>query len=104
MQKARRLVATLHTVIIVGSEVVSYSISCSTVGTDYVSFAPVNLVYHGGSRQEDLIEFNITIIDDDIPEPIESFEISGLATRNLYFPFPVMTVTILDNECKLQRI
>jgi len=81
----------------VGSEVVSYSTSCSTVGTDYVSFAPVNLVYCGGSRQEDLIEFNITIIDD-IPEPTESFEISGLATRNLYFPFPVMTVTILDNE------
>ena len=65
---------------------------------DYVNFGPINFVYRGGNRREDLLEFQITIIDDDIMEPTERFEISGLATKNLYFPFPVMTVTIVDNE------
>ena len=70
----------------------------SAAGADYVYFGPIKLFYRGGRRQESEVKFDITIIDDDIPEPTESFEISGLATKNLYFPFPVMTVTILDNE------
>ena len=69
------------------------------VGTDYVAFDPVRLLYRGGNRQEDIVTFFIEIIDDDIVETLrESFEIVGVATRNLYFPFPVMTVTIIDND------
>ena len=45
-----------------------------------------------------MMEFEITIIDDNINEPIESFQIVGVATKNLYLPFPVMTVTILDTQ------
>ena len=67
-------------------------------GSDYVNFGPVKLFYRGGRRQENEVKFDITIIDDDINEPTESFEISSSATRNLYFPFPVMTVTIVDDD------
>ena len=73
------------------------TLSYSTVGTDYADFS-INFVYRGGSKQEDMMEFEINIIDDNIMEPIERFQIVGVATKNLYFPFPVMTVTIVDTQ------
>lgn len=69
-----------------------------------MAFDPVNLLYPGGTR-EDLVTFFIEIIDDEIQEPLrESFEIVGVATRNLYFPFPVMTVTIIDDDGGIPEI
>lgn len=45
--------------------------------------------------------FEIEIIDDTIIERRrESFEIVAKTTRNLYIPFPVMTVTIIDDDGK----
>lgn len=65
---------------------------------DYVVFEPINLVYLGGNRREMLATFEIEIIDDSIVERRESFEIVAKATRNLYIPFPVMKITILDDD------
>ena len=66
---------------------------------DYVVFNPINLVFLGGNTQERHATFEIEIIDDVIREDrLESFEIIIEATRNLYIPFPVMTVTIIDDE------
>ena len=64
-----------------------------------MEFSPINVSFSGGDRQQEMMSITIKIIDDDIPEPKnESFEIVGVATRNLYFPFPVMRVTIIDND------
>ncbi|CAI8033566.1 hypothetical protein GBAR_LOCUS18932, partial [Geodia barretti] len=41
----------------------------ATVGEDFVDFGPILLDYRGGNRQIDVLEFQITIQDDDIPEP-----------------------------------
>ena len=56
------------------------------------------LDYLGGNRRVDLLEFQVTIVDNDIPEPAERFEIHGEGTQNLIFPNPFMTVTIIDND------
>ena len=69
------------------------------MGTDYIEFGDIDLFYRGGRHKVDLVEFSVTIINDDVPEPCrERFEIHGVATRNLYFPFPYMTVTIVDDD------
>lgn len=56
------------------------------------------LDYFGGNRRTGLLEFEITIVDNDIPEPTERFEIHGMGTQNLLFPNPFMTVTIIDDD------
>ena len=62
-------------------------------------FDPINLVYLGGNTQDTLASFEIEIINDAIIERLrESFEIVAEARRNLYIPFPVMTVTIIDDD------
>lgn len=62
-------------------------------------FDPINLVYLGGNTQDTRASFEIEIINDAITERLrESFEIVAEATRNLYIPFPVMTVTIIDDD------
>lgn len=62
-------------------------------------FDPINLVYLGGNTQESLAYFEIEIINDAIVErQRESFEIVAEATRNLYIPFPVLRVTIIDDD------
>ena len=40
----------------------------------------------------------MTIKDDDIAEPPETFRIYGENPHNLLFPFPFMTVTIVDDD------
>ena len=69
-----------------------------SVGEDFVDFGPILLDYRGGNRQIDVLEFQITIQDDDIPEPTERFQIHGTNTQNLLFTDPFMTVTILDDD------
>ena len=67
--------------------------------TDYVEFSPVLVSYTGGVIQQDTMSFTIEIINDDIPEPSrESFEIVGVARKNLFFPLPIMTITIVDDD------
>ena len=68
------------------------------VGEDFADFGPVLLDYRGGNRRVEVLEFVITIKDDDIPEPPEKFRIYGENTNNLLFPFPFMTVTITDDD------
>lgn len=64
-----------------------------------MEFSRINVSFSGSDTQQEMMSFTIQIIDDDISEPKnESFEIVGVATRNLYFPFPVMRVTIIDND------
>ena len=56
-------------------------------------------MYRGGNVRQDVVTFSIEIIDDYIAEPSrESFEIVGVAVRNLYFPHPIMMVTIIDDD------
>ena len=63
---------------------------------DYVVFNPINLVFLTRERHA---TFEIEIINDTIKEyRLESFEIVIEATRNFYIPFPVMRVTIIDDE------
>lgn len=69
-----------------------------TVGEDYVDFGIVTLIYRGGDRQESLMEFDITILDDDVIEPTERFQIVGVPRRNIVIPIPTLTVTILDDD------
>ena len=69
-----------------------------SVGEDFVDFGPILLDYFGGNRRIDVLEFQITIQDDDIPEPTERFQIHGTNTQNLLFTDPFMTVTILDDD------
>ena len=55
--------------------------------------------YTGGDIQQDTMSFTIEIINDDIPEPSrESFEIVGVARKNLFFPLPIITITIIDDD------
>ena len=76
---------------------VSFAHNCA-VGEDFVDFGPVLLDYRGGNRRVDVLEFVITIQDDDVAEPTERFEIHGTNQQNLLFPDPFMTVTILDDD------
>lgn len=63
---------------------------------DYVVFNPINLVF---LTREHHATFEIEIINDAIREHrLESFEIVFEATKNFYIPFPVMRVTIIDDE------
>ena len=59
----------------------------------------MSLSYSGDSTQQDVATISITIIDDSIPESIrESFEVVGVSAKNIFFPFPAMRVTIIDND------
>lgn len=44
------------------------------------------------------MEFAITIINDNIDEPTERFQIVGVPTQNVLIPNPILTVTILDDD------
>ena len=68
------------------------------VGEDFADFGPIFLDYRGGNRKIKVLEFVISIKDDDIPEPPEQFRIYGENTNNLLFPFRFMTVTITDDD------
>ena len=64
-----------------------------------MELASVYVVFSGESTRQDLVTLSIEIIDDDKPEThCESFEIVGVPTKNIYFPNPVMTVTIIDDD------
>lgn len=69
-----------------------------TVGEDFTHFEPVFLDYRGGNKRIEVIDFQITILDDDIAEPPERFRIYGENIQNLLFPFRFMTVTIIDDD------
>ena len=69
-----------------------------SVGSDYMDFGPVRLLYRGGNRREEVFAVEVTILDDSIAEPTERFEISAVGTRNMIFPISIMTVTILDDD------
>ena len=67
-------------------------------GVDYVSLTDLAVTYKGGVNQDDLKLINIEIINDRIREARESFEIVFQATKNVYFPYSVLTVIICDND------
>ena len=67
-------------------------------GVDYVSLTNLPVTYKGGVNQDDLKLINIEIINDRIREARESFEIVFQATKNVYFPYSVLTVIICDND------
>lgn len=69
-----------------------------TVGEDFADFGPIFLDYRGGNKKVEVLEFVVTIKDDDIAEPPETFRIYGENPHNLLFPFPFMTVTIIDDD------
>ena len=69
----------------------------NAVGEDFTDFGPVLLDYRGGTKKIEVLEFEITIVDDDIAEPPESFRIRGKNTLNLLFPFS-MIITITDDD------
>ena len=67
-------------------------------GVDYASLTDLPVTYKGGKVKEDLKLITIEIINDPIREPRESFEIVFQATKNVYFPYSVLTVIICDND------
>ena len=72
--------------------------TATAVGEDFADFDPVLLDYRGGNKRIEVLEFQITIRDDNFPEPPESFRIYGENIQNLMFPFPFLTVTITDDD------
>lgn len=44
------------------------------------------------------MEFAITIINDNVDESTERFQIVGVPTQNVVIPKPILTVTILDDD------
>ena len=71
---------------------------CFVGDVDYVSLTALPLVYRGGSNQDDLLTITIEILEDSIEDPREKFQVVFKATKNVYFPFPVITVIICDND------
>lgn len=82
----------------------------STAQSDYIAVTAVS-TYQGhrllfkrdkiDPRSKDIL--NVTIIDDDIGEPTETFEIYLVEVRkNAYVSKPVGTVTILDDDTRMK--
>ena len=74
-----------------------------TIGHDYIpagvrpdSGNSSNLRWSGNNTSPDE-EFSVNIIVDDIPEPVEVFEVVLECEMNCFLPQEVYTITIIDN-------
>ena len=77
-------------------------------GSDYVSLSGVRTRWQAGetlSRFElgtgsgNDVAFEVTILDDDIPEPTEYFEVHfEVQSTGIGFPSTIGRVTILDDD------
>ena len=76
---------------------VEHVIFLATAGEDYTHYE-TKFNFRGGIRQETLKFLYIPIIDDNIAEPRESFEVSFEPRKNLYLRNNVIKVYICDND------
>ena len=65
--------------------------------TDY-SLVNLELTFRGEPLQDTVAMFNITIVMDDIDEPVEEFYLNVIPDNNDVVPTPRITVRILDGE------
>ena len=68
---------------------------------DSADYSPVNLelTFRGEPFQDTVAIFNITIVMDDIDEPVEEFYLNVIPDNNDVVLTPTITVRILDGEC-----
>ena len=78
-------------------------------GSDYLTLSGVRIQWQPGEKLSrfDLgtgiptldTPFDVTIIDDDVPEPIECFEVHFVVQSTGYaYPSAIGRITILDND------
>ena len=67
---------------------------------DSTDYSPVNLelTFRGEPFQDTVAMFNITIVMDDIAEPVEEFYLNVIPDNNDVVLTPTITVRILDGE------
>ena len=58
----------------------------------------LELTFHGEPFQDTVAMFNITIVMDDIDEPVEEFYLNVIPANNDIVLTPRITVRILDGE------